>query len=302
MNDLPNDAIEMIIHPPTKDLGDGFTVKRALPDRYKRSVGPFVFFDQMGPAEFRDGQGLGVRPHPHIGLATVTYLFEGEVMHRDTLGSVQPIRPGEVNWMIAGKGIAHSERTSHELRTKGTNLFGIQVWVALPKEKEEMDPLFAHHDEHELPTMEGDGTFLRLIAGTLLGKRSPVRVMSEMFYADLKLSQGAKVSLPPEHEERALYPVEGTFDVGGQSYERGQMIVLKPGAHVTISSKTGARGLLLGGARLEEPRHMFWNFVSSSKDRIEQAKDDWRNGRFGQVPGETEFIPLPDDPPPVKYP
>lgn len=296
--------VETVIVPPTRDLG-GFEVKRALPSRYRRMVGPFVFFDQMGPAILQPGKAMDVRPHPHIGLATVTYLFDGEVLHRDSLGNVQPIRPGEVNWMIAGSGIAHSERTPRELRNGTSRMFGIQVWVALPNEKEEMAPAFHHHEASELPVIEGEGKTVRLIAGTFGGARSPVKTLSEMLYADVKLEAGKSLAIPAEHEERGIFVVEGSVDVAGAgTFQPSDMLVLRPKmqAVVTASGNAKARVLLLGGTSLG-PRHVWWNFVSSSRERIEQAKADWRAKRFGPVPGETEFIPLPDsEPEPVRYP
>jgi hypothetical protein len=300
------EALQHLIVPRTRDLGDGFTVRRALPSAQKQMVGPFIFFDHMGPVALEAGRGLDVRPHPHIGLATVTYLFEGEILHRDSLGTVQVIRPGEVNWMTAGRGIAHSERSPQAAREAGPRLDGIQTWVALPAGAEETEPAFAHHGASELPVIGYDGVRLRLIAGSLYGERSPVRTFSAMFYADVTFEPGSQLSLPPEHEERAAYVVAGGLELERepQVYEAGQLLVLKP--HVSVglrATAAGARVLLLGGTALEGPRHIWWNFVSSSKERIEQAKDDWRAGRFSAVPGETEFIPLPgDDPPAVRYP
>ncbi len=257
-------------------------------------VGPFVFFDEMGPATFAAGQGIDVRPHPHIGLATVTYLFEGEIVHRDSLGTVQPIRPGDVNWMTAGRGIAHSERTDPAQRREGARLSGIQSWVALPRRDEETAPDFAHHPAATLPVMEGDGARLRLIAGALFGDRAPVRTFSEMFYADLSLDGGARVALPAEHEERAAFLVEGSVDVGGESFAAGQLLVFRPGTEIVIAAPGTARLMLLGGEPMDGPRHIWWNFVSSSPARIEAAKADWKEGRFAAVTGETEFIPLPE--------
>ena len=303
--DPPADAaIEIVVIPRSSDLGGGFTVQRALPSARKRMVGPFVFFDQMGPTVLTGGQGLDVRPHPHIGLATVTYLFTGEILHRDSLGSVQPIRPGEVNWMTAGSGIVHSERTPPELRDVDTPAFGIQSWVALPKQYEEAEPSFVHHTSPELPVIEADGTQLRLIAGALYGERSPVQILSEMFYADVTLEMNAVIELPSGHEERAVYPIAGAVLIDGASFEPGRLVVLKSGRAVTVSAATApARLMLLGGAPMDGPRHVWWNFVSSSRERIEQAKADWRAGDFAPVPGETEFIPLPGaNTPPVNYP
>jgi redox-sensitive bicupin YhaK (pirin superfamily) len=258
-------------------------------------VGPFVFFDQMGPTTLLAGTGLDVRPHPHIGLATVTYLFDGEILHRDSLGTVQPIRPGAVNWMTAGRGIVHSERTPPEHRAGGARLFGIQTWVGLPKNNEEADPAFAHHPEDALPLLDGDGKWVRVIAGAFHGARSPLSVFSETFYVDAVLAPGARLEIPPEYEERAIYIAEGPIEIGGDSFEEGRMLVFRRGDPLTVTAGERARVLLLGGAPLDGPRHLWWNFVSSSTERIEQAKADWREGRFPQVPGETEFIPLPED-------
>ncbi|MBX5460847.1 MAG: pirin family protein [Steroidobacteraceae bacterium] len=296
-------AIDIAIVPPTRDLGDGFTVRRALPDARRRMVGPFIFFDQMGPAVFRSGEGLDVRPHPHIGLATVTYLFEGEILHRDSLGTVQPIRPGAVNWMTAGRGIVHSERSPQEERKTGGRLFGIQTWVALPREHEEREPSFVHHPEPELPVFDGGGVTGRLIAGTLFGMRSPVRTYSDMFYADVKVAAGSHIALDAEHEERAVYITEGVLEIDGTPWPAGQMLVLRSGGTVVLHSPSGARILLLGGATMDGPRHIWWNFVSSSRERIREAGAAWKAGEFPAVPEETEFIPLPEQPQaPVNYP
>jgi redox-sensitive bicupin YhaK (pirin superfamily) len=245
-----------------------------------------------------------VRPHPHIGLATVTYLFEGEVLHRDSLGTVQRIVPGEVNWMTAGRGIVHSERTPPQARAKGGRLFGIQLWVALPKEHEETAPSFAHTGSEALPVLEDRGIHLRVVLGTLHGARSPVAVLSDMFYGAVSLQPGARFPLPAEHEERAAYVAEGSVAVAGERFEPGALLVFRPRDEVAVEAVSPARLLVLGGGSADGPRHIFWNFVSSSRDRIEAAKADWRAGRFGAVPGETEFIPLPEDavPPPVSYP
>ena len=304
MNDnIPSD-IEVVVVPRSSDLGDGFFVQRALPSAERRMVGPFVFFDQMGPTVLAAGKGLDVRPHPHIGLATVTYLFDGEILHRDSLGSVQAIRPGAVNWMTAGSGIVHSERTPPELRGVEKSLFGIQLWVALPEAHEETAPTFIHHAEDALPVIEGEGVMVRLVVGSLFGERAPVQTFSEMFYADAKLDAGAALAIPAQHEERAAYIVEGRVQIGNAEFEAGRLVVFAPGATVTLrASSMPARVMLLGGEPMENRRHVWWNFVSSSRDRIEQAKADWRAGKFPAVPGEHEFIPLPgDNPPPVKYP
>lgn len=288
------DSVEMIITPRLRDLGEGFNVRRVLPVAKRRHVGPFVFFDHMGPAQFEPGQGLDVRPHPHIGLATVTYLFEGEIMHRDSLGVVQPIRPGDVNWMVAGRGIAHSERTRPELRKIGAGLHGIQSWFALPKAHEETEPTFHHHPASSLPEIEKPGARLRLIAGKAFGAEAPPQTFAPMFYLDAQLSHDATVPLPEEYEERAVYVAIGEVVLDGQVFKSGDMLVLKPGSKPKIVARGPARLMLLGGAPLDGERHLWWNFVSSSKDRIEQAKADWRAGNWAKVPGETEFIPLPD--------
>jgi redox-sensitive bicupin YhaK (pirin superfamily) len=282
------------ITPKPRDLGDNFMVRRALPAIEKRMVGPFIFWDEFGPARFEAGKGLDVRPHPHINLATVTYLFDGEIFHRDTLGSAQAIRPGDVNWMNAGRGIAHSERTAPELRATGSPIAGIQSWVALPEAHEESAPFFKHHAESELPLLQEGGKTVRVIAGSLFGKTSPVETYSEMFYADARLDTGAALPLDAEHEERGVYLVAGEIDVAGETFAPGRLLVFRPGDAITIMARTPARFMLLGGAALG-PRHIWWNFVSSRKERIEQAKEDWRAGRFGAVPGDDkEFIPLPE--------
>jgi redox-sensitive bicupin YhaK (pirin superfamily) len=257
-------------------------------------VGPFIFFDHMGPAEFAPGRGIDVRPHPHICLATVTYLFTGEIVHRDSLGFVQPIRPGDVNWMTAGRGIVHSERTDGELRKKGTRIHGIQSWVALPKSAEESEPAFYHHPAATLPTIERGRVHLRVIAGTAFGKRSPVAVFSETLYVDAALPNGSQLEIPDEHRERGIYVAEGCVALDGTEFGAGRMIVLDEGTTATIRATAVSRLLLLGGAPIDGPRHIWWNFVASSRERIERAKEDWKEQRFARVPGETEFIPLPD--------
>jgi redox-sensitive bicupin YhaK (pirin superfamily) len=293
--------IDLRIKPRARDLGDGFTVRRALPDAKRRAVGPFVFFDQMGPVRLEAGHGLDVRPHPHIGLATVTYLFEGEILHRDSLGSVQAIRPGEVNWMTAGRGIVHSERTAPELRAAGPALSGVQTWVALPREEEECEPSFSHHAA--LPQWEDGGVTLRVILGDVLGLSSPVPTLSPIVYADIELQATRRFAVPSKHEERGLYVIEGDIAIGSQQAAAGEMLVLTPGSEVVVEASTPARVLLFGGAALDGPRHVWWNFVSSRSDRIVEAARDWKDGRFPAVPGETEFIPLPELPGrPVRYP
>jgi redox-sensitive bicupin YhaK (pirin superfamily) len=286
-------GLELIIVPRSRDIG-GFSVRRALPSAGRRMVGPFVFLDQMGPAVFPIGHGIDVRPHPHIGLATLTYLFEGEILHRDSLGSVQPIRPGDVNWMTAGRGIVHSERTPGGLRETGGPAFGIQSWIALPKSHEETAPAFVHHGKAQLPVLEDDGVTVRLVVGALYGARSPVKTFTATVYADAKLAPGARLPFPPDYEERAAFVAEGTAEVAGDSFPASQLLVFRPGDAIELKAPAGARLILLGGEPMDGPRHLWWNFVSSSQERIEQAKADWRAGRFAAVPGETEFIPLPD--------
>jgi redox-sensitive bicupin YhaK (pirin superfamily) len=288
-------GIETVILPRTHDLG-GFEVRRALPARERQMVGPFIFFDQMGPGEFLAGKGVDVRPHPHIGLSTVTYLYEGEILHRDSLGTEQPIAPGDVNWMTAGRGIVHSERTAAERRAASHRLFGIQSWVALPKTHEETTPDFAHHPAASLPMLRDGGVSLRLIAGTGWGERSPVATASELFYGDATLAPGAVLPLP-DHEERAAYVLEGEVEVSGDRFAPGRMLVFRAGDKLALKAgPQGARLLLLGGAAMDGPRYLFWNFVSSSRERIEQAKADWQRDRFNTpVPGdEKEWIPLPE--------
>lgn len=276
----------------------GIPVRRILPAAGHRMVGPFIFLDHMGPVEMPPGRGMDVRPHPHIGLATVTYLFEGEIEHRDSLGVVQTIRPGDVNWMVAGRGIAHSERTGAEQRKRGVSMNGIQSWVALPRAHEEAEPSFRHHPTASLPAREADGVALRLIAGTLADLRSPVAVFSPTLYADLAMESGAEFALPPEHAERAAYVADGEVTADGESVAAGTLAIFAAGGTIALRASTPSRVMILGGAPMDGERLIWWNFVSSSAERIERAKDEWRGGRFAKVPGETEFIPLPDDPPP----
>ena len=295
-------GVETHILPRVRDLGDGFQVRRALPDAKRRSVGPFVFFDQMGPTRLAAGHGLDVRPHPHIGLATVTYLFAGEILHRDSLGSTQAIRPGEVNWMTAGRGIVHSERTPAQLRGAGPELFGIQTWIALPEADEECEPAFSHHEG--LPQVQEGGVTVQLILGDLLGMSSPVPTFSPTFYAEVRLDRERRFSVPARHEERGVHVVEGEIEIAGARVGAGEMVVLETGAEATLAAHEHARVMVFGGASLG-PRHVWWNFVSSRAERIHQAADDWKSGRFPPVPGESDFIPLPEGGPklkPVSYP
>ena len=295
------DAVATLIVPRSRDLGS-FAVRRALPSTECRMVGPFVFFDQMGPSEFLLGQGMDVRPHPHIGLSTVTYLFDGEIVHRDSLGTDQPIRPGELNWMTAGRGITHSERTGGGLRQTGSKLFGLQSWVALSARDEETAPAFQHYEADALPVLSGEGKTVRLIAGDAFGARSPVRTSTPMVYADVTLDAGAAIPLDPTYDERAIYTVSGAIDVAGDGFGPGQLLVLRPGDRITVRATQAARFMVLGGEPMDGPRHLWWNFVSSRPERIEQAKEDWRRARFDTVPGDYEFIPLPEQPAPVRYP
>jgi len=284
--------IQHLIRGHVKDLADGFAVNRVLPAAAARSVGPFVFVDHFGPVQLPAGKGLDVRPHPHIGLATVTYLFEGEIVHRDSAGFVQPIRPGDVNWMTAGRGIVHSERSSGEERALGPRLHGMQIWVGLPAEHEEIAPSFVHHPAATLPRLEVPGASIHVIIGHAYGAQSPVATLSPTVYCAFELSAGAQVPIDTEHVERALYVASGAIDVAGTRVDAGTLAVLEPGAPASCGALMDAKVMLLGGTPLGH-RYMWWNFVSSRKERIEQAKADWSAQRIGAVPGETEFIPLP---------
>jgi hypothetical protein len=288
-----NPALETIIIPKLRDLGD-FSVRRALPAAQRQRVGPFIFFDQFGPTVLEAGQAVDVRPHPHIGLSTMTWLFAGEIQHKDSLGYDVTIRPGEVNWMTAGRGIVHSERSPASQRHGSAPLGGTQVWLALPLEKEEMAPAFYHYDASAIPQLTDTGVVLTLVAGTAFGLTSPVHTESETFFADLVLQDGKRFAIPASIEERAVYVIEGTLNIAGDDFAAGTMVVLKPGISISLQARGNSHCVMLGGAPLPGERHLYWNFVSSSRDRIEQAKDDWRNGRFAKVPGDDEFIPLPD--------
>ena len=288
------EAIEKVIVPRSHDLG-GFQVRRALPAIGQRMVGPFIFFDQMGPAEFHLGEGLDVRPHPHIGLSTVTYLFDGEIMHRDSLGTALAIKPGAVNLMTAGRGIVHSERTGMEARATGPKLYGIQAWLALPKTHEEVAPEFKHHGAGDLPRIVEGGKRISLIMGSAYGQTSPVKFPWDALYAEAVLSPGSILPLDPDYDERAIYIVSGKVDIAGDEFGAGQLLVFKPGDRISILAIDQARVMIVGGEPMDGPRNIWWNFVSSSKERIEQAKHEWKTGRFDTVPGdESEFIPLPE--------
>ena len=288
--------IEMLIEARKKDLG-GFQVGRVLPFAQKRMVGPFIFLDHMGPAAFQPGEGIDVRPHPHIGLATVTYLFDGEIHHHDSLGYSQKIFPGEVNWMTAGSGIVHSERTDPSLRSSGGLMHGMQAWVALPREDEETAPGFAHHGTEALPELSSPGVWARLIAGSAYGLRNNVRTFSPLFYLHAELQPGAGLALPADHAERAVYVVSGTISHDGARHPAGRMLVFTEGGEPVVTAEDGpARLMLLGGANIGT-RFIWWNLVSSRQDRIEQAKADWKSGRMALPPDDNnEFIPLPDGP------
>ena len=294
------DSIETVIVPRARDLG-GFEVRRALPSAQRQMVGPFIFFDQMGPAEFLTGQGIDVRPHPHIGLGTVTYLLKGRLHHRDSLGTDAWIEPGAVNWMMAGQGITHSERTDGEARKAPLSMFGLQTWLALPKDREDAAAGFTHLGRDQLPELEGEGKQVRLILGHAWGERVDLEMPSEVFYADARLAPGASIPLPDDHEDRGVYILEGEVSCAGQDFEAGRMLVFRPGDRVSVKAgPQGARVMLLGGATMDGPRFIWWNFVASSREKIEAAKEawragDWQHGRFRLPPNDDrEFIPAPE--------
>lgn len=285
-------SIELVIEPVTKDLGE-FTVDRLLPDKRRQRVGPFIFFDHIGPADFAPGSGVNVRSHPHIGLATVTYLFDGEMLHRDSLGFVQVIRAGAVNWMTAGRGIAHSEKVTEEILASGQRLHGIQVWVALPIESEEIEPRFEHYASKDIPAVDLEGANARVVIGSAYGLASPVQTESETLYVELQIDAGASVELP-RTEELAVFVIDGDIRIDGQAIPMGSLAVLVNDSTATLEATYRSHVMLCGGATLPGERILWWNFVSSSRERMQQAKADWRDGRFDQVPGESDFIPLPD--------
>ncbi|MEM9488432.1 MAG: pirin family protein [Myxococcota bacterium] len=294
-----SESIELLIHGRERDLGSGMKVSRVLPYVKRRAVGPFIFIDRMGPNEFGPGQAMDVRPHPHIGLATMTYMFEGAGVHRDSLGVVQEIHPGDINWMTAGRGIVHSERSRPQDRSGGVRMDGLQNWIALPREHEETEPNFIHHPRDTLPFVEMGRAKLHVAVGQVYGAQSPVKTFSEMFYVEARMARGTELPMPDNYEERAIYVVKGSLQVRGQSavpsVTPGALAVLRAGASVVVEAEQDAHFVLLGGEPLDGPRHLWWNFVHSSPERIEQAKRDWVEGRFPQVPGETEFIPLPEE-------
>lgn len=288
------DALELVVVPRVRDLGDGFSVRRALPHGRRQMVGPFIFFDHFGPVQFIAGKGMDVRPHPHIGLATVTYLFDGHIMHRDSNGNIQEIMPGAMNLMTAGRGIAHSERTPEVQRAVGQKMLGLQSWIALPADREEIAPDFQHYDATRLPVVTDTGFSARVIAGSAFGATSPVGMVSPWFYVEVTLDAGHTAPLDPDHEERAIYLVDGTVEITGERFEGPRLLVFRPGDRITVRAVEPTRMMFLGGTALEGPRHIWWNFVSSRKERIEDARADWKAGRFAHVPGEHEFIPLPE--------
>lgn len=283
----------LLLKPQRRDLG-GFVVQRLLPAFPTRMIGPFIFFDHFGPVAFAPGEGADVRPHPHIGLATVTYLFEGAMVHRDSLGTVQTIEPGAVNWMTAGNGIVHSERTPPDARERGHRLHGLQTWVALPKNHESAEPSFSHQPRASLPEITRAGVSIRLLVGTAFGERAPTPIFSPTVYAAIEMQPGATLELLPEHEQRGVYAVGGVLSVGGEPLPEQHLAVLEQDASISIASTTGARCMLIGGAAMDGDRLIWWNFVASSRALIDEASTRWREMRFPPVPGETEFIPLPE--------
>jgi redox-sensitive bicupin YhaK (pirin superfamily) len=288
------DAIETLIVPKVSDLG-GFEVRRALPSLKRKLVGPFIFFDRMGPATFKPGQAIDVRPHPHIGLSTVTYLYDGTIRHRDSLGTEMVINPGDINLMTAGRGIVHSERSPEETRDTGRRLSGLQTWLALPDDKEEIAPAFENTAAAGMGIVEGDGAHARVLIGSFHGASSPVAQFSETLYVDITLGPGGQIEIPGDTEERAIYVVDGNLTISGDTFGADQLLVFRPGDQIVVSSERGASFMLFGGASIGSRRYIWWNFVSSSRERIEQAKEEWKSRRFDIVPGdEEEFIPLPD--------
>lgn len=288
------DAIELMVIANAKDIG-GFEVRRALPTAKRRLVGPFIFFDRMGPAILRPGKALDVRPHPHIGLSTVTYLFDGLIRHRNSLGTEMVIAPGDVNLMTAGRGIVHSERTPQEIRGAPTSISGLQTWIALPDQKEEIAPVFENTASATLPEFSAEGVTGRVVIGDFEGHRAPVTTYHDTLYVDVRLEPGARIRIPADAEERAIYVLEGNVVISGDRFPPDRLLVFRPGDEIVVASEQGAHFMLFGGASLGSKRYIWWNFVSSSKERIEQAKEEWKTGRFDIVPGDDkEFIPLPE--------
>jgi redox-sensitive bicupin YhaK (pirin superfamily) len=288
------DALELVIVPRTRDLGDGFEVRRALPHGKRQMVGPFIFFDHFGPVQFISGKGMDVRPHPHIGLATVTYLFDGSIMHRDSEGNIQEIQPGAMNLMTAGRGIAHSERTPEVQRKRARRCWACRAGSRCPPAPRKSRRRSSITAATDLPTVNDRGFSARVIAGSSFGASSPVQMVSPWFYTEVTAQQGISVPLDPDHEERAIYLIDGEIEITGNRYEGPRLLIFRPGDRITVKTTKPVRMMFLGGDALEGPRHIWWNFVSSSKERIEQAKQDWKSGRFAHVPNETEFIPLPE--------
>jgi redox-sensitive bicupin YhaK (pirin superfamily) len=293
MPDARPECIALVIEPESKDLGE-FAVRRSLPDPRRQRVGPFIFFDHIGPADFRPGTGVSVRPHPHIGLTTVTYLFDGVIVHRDSLGHVQPITSGAVNWMTAGKGIVHSERSPAELVESGSHVHGVQTWMALPRELEETEPRFEHYPASVIPKLSLKDVQLTIIAGEAFGSRSPVRTSSETIFVEASMEVGSHVDTPDNVDELAVYAVSGDISIDGYPVSSGTMIVLRSRTPAKIAAHAASRLMFLGGSTIEGERLIWWNFVSSSRERIDKAKKDWLEKRFAKVPGESEFIPLPE--------
>ena len=296
-NASPELAVEQVILPALRDLADEFKVRRALPSAQRLMVGPFILLDHFGPLAFRTDTGLNMPPHPHIGAATLTYLLQGQLFHRDSLGTAWAVRAGDVNWMTAGSGIVHLERSPTRARGSGNSLFGQQIWVALPRALEEQAPSFSHHAECDLPSLESEGASLTVLAGAAFEQRSPVPVHSDLMYVDVVLKPAARLPVPIEHLERAAFVLSGEIEAAGQSFAAGQLVVFSPGAQIVMQAKRSAHLMLLGGEPFPEPRHIYWNFVSSSRDRIRQATQDWRNGRFPRIAGETALIILPTEKP-----
>lgn len=296
-NDSFDFPIERVILPALRDLADEFKVRRILPSAHRLMVGPFILLDHFGPMAFRIGAGLNIPPHPHIGTATLTYLLQGQLVHRDSLGTTWSVRAGDVNWMTAGSGIVHLERGPTKARGAGNSLFGQQVWVALPRALEEQAPSFSHHDECDLPSLESEGASLTVLAGDAFGQRSPVPVHSDLMYVDVVLKPDTRLAVPIEHLERAAFVLSGEIEAAGQTFAKGQLVVFRPGTQIVLQAKRGAHVMLLGGEPFPEPRHIYWNFVSSSQDRIRQAADDWCNGRFPRIAGESDCVILPTEVP-----